>query len=383
MKDCYYYKNLSDSINKAISLNQCLTIVSVYKTGISSNLLKIIDNDYKFPKFLFLWVDLNNKDIDIENNLVDEINFRIKNEEKLLKGSGFVGVIEGLKDIIKENNNIKIVLLIKNSHNLSVYKENIKLQLRKLFSIFNYSLLCIFLNQNELEDVEILKKELEDLYPYYTTQIYHHALFEAKDMHLCYQKAVKEMGITTDLDQEDKILRLSGGHIGLMRAILRHLQKNNIFVIDEELLKTEEIVFIFSKIWGGFTESTQQSILDNSNFVNKYLTEIKLKDENGKWFSPLLEMFVKNIKNNNAKPNVYLSELLSYQELQLYELFEQNKGKVVSKELIAKVLWSEHWVDKYSDWAIAQVVSQIRKKISIKGINIKAVKGEGYILVRI
>ena len=74
--------------------------------------------------------------------------------------------------------------------------------------------------------------------------------------------------------------------------------------------------------------------------------------------------------------------MLSYQELQLYELLEQNKDKVVSKELIAKVLWGDQWVDKYSDWAIAQVVSQIRKKISMTDKNIKSVKGEGYCLVR-
>ena len=158
MKDYNYYKKLSDSIDKAVRLNQCLTIGSVYKTGISSNLVKIIDDSYGFPKFLSLWIDLNNKDIDIENNLIEEINFRIKSEHKVLKGSGFIGVIEGLKYIIKENNNIKIVLLIKNSQNLPVYKENLKLQLRKLFSIFNYSLMCIFLNPNELDEAENLKR---------------------------------------------------------------------------------------------------------------------------------------------------------------------------------------------------------------------------------
>ena len=105
-------------------------------------------------------------------------------------------------------------------------------------------------------------------------------------MHLCYQKAIGEMGITTDLAQENKILQFSGGHIGLMRAILRNLQKTNIFMIDEELLKTEEIAFIFSKIWGGLTESTQQTVL-SMNFANKYLLEIGLKDKNGKWFSLL------------------------------------------------------------------------------------------------
>ncbi|HOU76265.1 MAG TPA: hypothetical protein PK957_04045 [Candidatus Dojkabacteria bacterium] len=180
MNNFQYYKKLKLTIDKALLQSQCLTISSVYKAGISSNLSHMIDHFYNFPKFLFLWIDINNEDKVIESGLIEEINYRIT--DKIPQDTGFVGILKGLKSIISQNSGIKIVLIIENSQELFASKSYYKSNIKKLLSNLTYSFICFFLVQEELQDLNDLKTGLVDLYPYFSSNI---LFFQCLVMKIC------------------------------------------------------------------------------------------------------------------------------------------------------------------------------------------------------
>lgn len=382
MNDFQCYKNLKTIVDKALIQSKCLTINSVYKAGISSNLLNLIDNYYVFPQYLFLWVDLNNEEDLIENAIIEEINFRLPPSLKINANAGFVGILNGLKTIIKNNNGIKIVLIVENSQELFVLKSNYKHNIKKLLNSLNYSFVCFYLLQEELPLESTLKIAMGDLYSYFSGNIFEFPLFNNYDISMSYEKAVKEMNLKNSNYYKNDLIKLSGGHVGLLRALIRAIQSDMKFQSNNDFLKFREIEHIFSKIWSSFLEETQTKILQDYNYTNDYISKLNLKDSKGKWFSPLWETFTKNLPSYLNKPaTIEIQDLLSYQELLVYSLLTQNINNLVTKEDIAKLIWKDDWVKKYSEWAIAQVVSQIRKKLSIKNVTIKASKGEGYILL--
>lgn len=52
--------------------------------------------------------------------------------------------------------------------------------------------------------------------------------------------------------------------------------------------------------------------------------------------------------------------ILTEKELQIVKILFQNRGKEISREQIAKIIWK---AEEYSDWALDKLISRIRKKL--------------------
>ncbi|WKZ30691.1 MAG: winged helix-turn-helix domain-containing protein [Candidatus Dojkabacteria bacterium] len=76
-----------------------------------------------------------------------------------------------------------------------------------------------------------------------------------------------------------------------------------------------------------------------------------------------------------------IGDELSEREFELLSLFVQNYGKVVTRDDVAEILWKSRSIEKYSDWAIDQTISRLRKKLP-QGVTIKTIKGRGFKLGR-
>ena len=54
--------------------------------------------------------------------------------------------------------------------------------------------------------------------------------------------------------------------------------------------------------------------------------------------------------------------------------------EIITKETIAKELWGSEWQDKYSEWAISKLISELRKKIKpFQSYNIKTMHNKGFL----
>ncbi len=81
-------------------------------------------------------------------------------------------------------------------------------------------------------------------------------------------------------------------------------------------------------------------------------------------------------------PNVVSQVLmLTPSQRTLLNLFEENQGDIVSRDMIAEAIWKESWETKYSDWAIDQLISALRDKLELvlPESRIVTKKREGYI----
>ena len=61
--------------------------------------------------------------------------------------------------------------------------------------------------------------------------------------------------------------------------------------------------------------------------------------------------------------------------------FLKNKGQIISRDQIGDVLWGDKAYDRYSDWAVDQLISQLRKKLidlGIKGASLQTIRNRGY-----
>lgn len=100
------------------------------------------------------------------------------------------------------------------------------------------------------------------------------------------------------------------------------------------------------------------------------------------YFHPLFEYYLKNrLKLDQLiKANKTPKDYLTGQELKVFNLLLQNINSVVTRDEIAKVMWENEWNDKYSDWSIDKVISNIKKKLfeASDKRTVKTFKGEGF-----
>lgn len=72
--------------------------------------------------------------------------------------------------------------------------------------------------------------------------------------------------------------------------------------------------------------------------------------------------------------------LLTKSENNLLLLLQNNLGEICSRDQIAKGLWGNLWIDKYSDWEIDAQIYHLRHKLG-KSWMIKTVRNRGYALI--
>lgn len=79
------------------------------------------------------------------------------------------------------------------------------------------------------------------------------------------------------------------------------------------------------------------------------------------------------------------SKQLSEREKRIAIAVLDTGGKSVSRETLAHILWGEEYLDKFSDWALDQSVSRLRRKLAndpiLKTIRIATHKKHGFALL--
>ncbi|HUW22356.1 MAG TPA: winged helix-turn-helix domain-containing protein [Candidatus Bathyarchaeia archaeon] len=76
-----------------------------------------------------------------------------------------------------------------------------------------------------------------------------------------------------------------------------------------------------------------------------------------------------------------IEEKFSCQEYEVLIFLLKERNKLCSRDEISKVLWGKDSYEKYSDWAIDQLMSKLRKKIAalrVKNGRLITVRGRGY-----
>mgnify|MGYP001075224585 CR=1 FL=1 len=203
---------------------------------------------------------------------------------------------------------------------------------------------------------------------------------------------------------KDEILKECGGNFWLVKQAMRFLRDNPEAEEEKEIFNHQQMKWRLEMIWKKFLKSEKtvfKKIIKKQNkFNKKELHSLKFLKKTG-WIRkndreitiPLLKRFLNkkrekfSLKLGKRKRiflnNVSVEKNFSNKEKAVLTLLLKNKDKVVDRERIADSLWSGIWEEKYSDWAIDQTISRLRKRLVFLGLSsglIKTVRGKGFVL---
>jgi hypothetical protein len=213
--------------------------------------------------------------------------------------------------------------------------------------------------------------------------------------YLCLKWEIK---MKTKVKQE--IIEKCGGYFWLVKEALRQIRDTGSWDINSESfqyrlqtiaqsLKESEYITI-AKIL-----SKNRGFDDVQLHSRKYLQKIRLLDNKSNLTVPLLKDTIIKlgaskrklilIKNEIFLNQVPVSNFFSRKEFRIIKLLLSREGETVTRDEIADVIWLMDVKEKYSEWAIDQLVKRLRNRLSellIPKTVIRSVRGKGYCYVQ-
>ncbi len=182
-----------------------------------------------------------------------------------------------------------------------------------------------------------------------------------------------------------------GGHTLLLEEAAR-IVRDHPTITYKALLAEPSLIRKAKTIFKALSLSDQEivkHVLDNhlqKTHVSEYLAKTKLID-NGKVGIPYWQYMYANIPGEREffhlphQHIVEFSHTLTLLERRVFDMLKERKN-VITREEIAKLIWGENYLDKYSDWAIDQLIHRLRGKLqtSKAPFTIFTRKGEGFYL---
>lgn len=183
----------------------------------------------------------------------------------------------------------------------------------------------------------------------------------------------------------EKIIHLAGGNPGLLKSL--YLQAVNFSDMDKSQLRDNDLQFRLNKICEvlskkelNFLRRVEKS-QDKGNEIFLFLKQFGYLNEQDEVFSPLLRDYLATYvvqKNPETIKRMYLTET----QRAVFNYLQKEKEKIVSREELASVIWRDKWSEKYSDWAIDQLIHDLRDKLKqLKLGKVITKKGEGFIFM--
>ncbi len=196
--------------------------------------------------------------------------------------------------------------------------------------------------------------------------------------------------------QKKAIVQYSGGTPGLIKACC--LQSIDDPKWQEPNIQDERLFFRLQGIAHDLPAEYQRVLLDaNEKKTNTSIRDFLLRygylrkrNDLFEIFTPLLETFLKQYGSQlSAQPFAGPTDVqkkllaLTFSQRKVFDHLSAHPGELVTRDALAQVLWGDGWADRYSDWAIDQLLSDLRDNLPKIGKPGKIVtkKGEGIIYV--
>lgn len=207
-----------------------------------------------------------------------------------------------------------------------------------------------------------------------------------------------------NLDLKEKvkleIVKKCGGYFWLIKEALRQIRDSGSWSVNSETFK-----YRLQTIAESFNESeytTITRILTKSRGLDatqthsrEYLTKIGMLNQKNELTSPLLNDEIIKLGSSKRKlilekNEIFLNQVpvtkyFSRKELRVIKLFLSREGETVTRDEIANVIWPMEVDEKFSEWAIDQLINRLRKRLSellIPKTVLRSVRGKGYCYVQ-
>ncbi len=268
---------------------------------------------------------------------------------------------------------------------------------RYVLDSYRSSSFLVFFERN------ILSEEYKNLFvkcPSFLQNVFYHRLYAKEHIKHFVHHLAALYGFSIKKEEVGEIWNRTGGYIWLTTEAVRHLHRTGQLTFDHD-----EMVFRLQSVWSGFTPEEQRALSqvvqfgrmqDISADTKHYLKKMLLLEESRvgvKITVPILRDFIAKTTQKEQNLRIVddaqlwigqtpISSLFSKREHSVVLTFLKAKGDIVSRDIVACLLWGDRWEDQYSDWAIDQAMRRLRRKLSTLGIAqnvLHAKKGKGFI----
>lgn len=210
----------------------------------------------------------------------------------------------------------------------------------------------------------------------------------------------KKWNISLKQEQKAKIADLCGGFFWLVKQAVIYL-KDNPKLEWENLIRYEGIKIALEQFYTSLLESERnvlgktvlgEKIEDNlQKHSYNHLEKIGLL-KNGRIMIPLLEAYLREFMpkmtveliNGHIFINlVNVDHQFSKKEKKAFKVLIGKANSLVSRDDLAKAIWTINTEDNYSDWAVDRLIARLRLKIAGLGMPkevVKTVRNKGYTL---
>lgn len=333
--------------------------------------------------------------------------------------STYSQLLEALRELLSSiiEKDVEIVLFIGEIDELEFINDVFCNNLRFLWNRFNGKLHYVFL----IKDVRLIFARDyfgEELgYLFFQNIIYTPVSNENENFLIDFFE--RKMGYKLTSEKRGLVGELCDGHPYFLKLAMESLSKKDLPNSPLSLKQCEEVIrsnheirAVTNRIIEALTESMRKA-LDDLTFKEVYdlpgeelqiLVSLGIvKKTEGNFYKPfcrllkdaVLKKAISVSSGEGASKNLLfdsklgsiifqgkpVDEVFTRQEFDLLSFFLKHPDKVHSRDDVANVIWGKEMDEKYSDWAIDQLISKLRKKLgrlSVKERVIATIRGRGY-----
>ncbi len=376
-------KEVVDTLSKGRNVTT-LWLPKMARTEFASKLqdkelmLELLGDKYKeiLTNTTFIFLSLN----------LSEKYFFIQLEDELINYSSKKGIRAKIRDISK---NGKIVFIIDNFSFRNTELLQYLITLCQI-DIKNINFLFVALESDFHKDIT----NLEDFGIFYENIIHFNYLDLAEFMEW-YEMNKKKYDKYLTIKEQKQLYTFTGGMIGMIKVIMENFKIRTSL---EQTVETTAVKDYIGSVWDRFT-GREKKIIKNiikGTKVPPYPREIAYLKAHGLiskqntittgWFNYLIDQPVKLnltlIQTSIAWADLNISELLKPRDNKILLVLFNANGETLSRDNLAEVIWGENWHVDYSNWALDQSISRLRRKLKEIGMPdiIKSAKGKGFYL---
>lgn len=283
--------------------------------------------------------------------------------------------------------------------------------LRGLREAYKYRVVFFVFTRNQLPELIPLDNAREEFFELLSSNLMGLTPYNQKDANLLIERIVDRNQASPNSVDDDVLYFLSGGHAGLLRALL--LLNDNIIYQDDDPQKMQQLLdlpsidFECKKIWSSLSFEEREILfyIVQDKLVkihNGALTQLKIKgliekQKPHQIFSPIFSQYVmsqpnewnESLRLDTATRRVWVlnrpTETLTPLEFRVFQVLYYRDGEVVSRDEIVEAGWPEA-KGGVTDDAVTQIIRRLREKIEPDRTTpkfIESLRGQGYRLVMV
>ncbi len=233
--------------------------------------------------------------------------------------------------------------------------------------------------------------------------VYITPLFDEKTGEYFLNYLVRKWNVQMSRSLQKDMLYLTSRHFLLLKQAVRYVRDTQVKFLEsplqqdmmriklksiyDSLLPTEQSVL--SKIIAGANdfspdETASIDFLKKTRWIESAGNRLHLTIPLLAQYIASLHISTKRIESHGGRLMIGATPIDTFwsaQEKSVLLLLVEHTGQTVARDAIAKALWGENWGETYSDWAIDQLMSRIRRKcveLDLPRSTVQAIKGKGF-----